>query len=107
MGQRLEQKVQRYWCNNCYRRFSDRTGTPMHRLQKSAEQVERTIKMRSNGMGLRASGRVESLSPTTVGIWEKRLAAQFQDWSPPAPAGSDITIEGMRCIPGEEKPPCL
>jgi hypothetical protein len=75
----------------------------MHRLRKSVEQVERTLKMRSEGLGLRASGRVETLSPTTVGLWERRLAAKLQDWSPPAPAGSDITIEGDEVYTRVEK----
>jgi hypothetical protein len=66
----------------------------MHRLHKSVEQVERVLKMRSEGLGVRAAGRVETLSPATVSLWEKRLASKSQDWSPPAPAGSDITIEG-------------
>jgi hypothetical protein len=66
----------------------------MHRLHKAVDQVERVLKMRSEGLGIRAAGRVENLSPATVSLWEKRLASKSQDWSPPALRGSDITIEG-------------
>lgn len=93
-GRRQDQAVQHYWCIDCNRRFSDRAGTSMHRLHKSVEQVERVLKMRSEGLGVRASGRVETISPASVILWEKRLASKVQDWSPPAPMNSEITIEG-------------
>ncbi len=38
----------------------------MHRIHKSVEQVERVLKMRSEGLGVRAAGRVEILYPVTV-----------------------------------------
>jgi transposase-like protein len=102
-GRRQGQSVQRYWCIDCNRRFSDRAGTPMHRIHKSVEQVERVLKMRSEGLGVRASGRVETISPATVILWEKRLASKVKDWSPPAPAGCDITIEGDEVYTKVEK----
>jgi hypothetical protein len=42
-------------------------------------------------------------SPATVILWEKRLASKVKDWSPPAPAGCDITIEGDEVYPKVEK----
>jgi hypothetical protein len=75
----------------------------MHRLHKSVEQVERVLKMRSEGLGVRASGRVETISPATVMLWEKRLASKVQDWSPPAPTGCDITREGDQVYTKGEK----
>jgi hypothetical protein len=75
----------------------------MHRLHKSVEQVERVLKMRSEGLGVRAAGRVETLSPATVILWEKCLASKAQDWSPPAAVGSDITIEGDEVYTKVEK----
>jgi hypothetical protein len=50
--------------------------------------------MRTEGMGIRASGRVLEKSHTSIMRWEQKLANQSQQWSPPAPAGSDITVEG-------------
>jgi len=45
-------------------------------------------------MGIRASGRVLEKSHTSIMRWEQKVAAQSQQWSPDAPAGGDITIEG-------------
>jgi transposase-like protein len=93
-GRREGQTVQRYWCLDCKRRFSDRAGTAMHGIHKPVEQVERVLKMRSESLGVRAAGRVEAISPATVILWEKRLASKAKDWSPPAPPESGITREG-------------
>jgi transposase-like protein len=89
-GQR--QSVQLYWCIDYNRRFSDRAGTPMHRLHRSVEQVKRVLKMRSEGLGVRASSRVETISPATVILWGKRFASKSQDRSPPTSTGCHITI---------------
>ena len=58
------------------------------------EQVERVLKMRSEGMGVRAAARVEGIAHATVSLWEQRLAQTESEWSPPAPEGSDLTVEG-------------
>jgi hypothetical protein len=44
-------------------------------------------------MGIRTSGRVLEKSHVSTMRWEQKLANQSQQWSPPAPAGSDITVE--------------
>jgi hypothetical protein len=75
----------------------------MHRIHKSVEQVERVLKMRFEGLGVRAAGRVETLSPATVILWEKRLTSKAKEWSPPAPTGCDITIEGDEVYTKVEK----
>ncbi|MEO0377782.1 MAG: IS1 family transposase [Cyanobacteria bacterium P01_A01_bin.17] len=93
-GVRQSQKVQRYWCVDCNRRFSDHANTPMFSVRKPIEQVERVLAMRSEGMGIRAVSRVEHISPQTVINWEKRLAAKVDAWSPPVPEEADITAEG-------------
>lgn len=85
---------QRYLCRDCDKQFSDRTGTPMARLRKPASQVAKVLKMRSEGLGVRATGRVEEVSHSTVIRWEQRLADSAEAWSPPAPANSDMTVEG-------------
>lgn len=48
----------------------------------------------TDGMGLRAAARVLKKSHSVVLRWEKKLAQYEAAWSPPAPAESEITIEG-------------
>lgn len=64
----------------------------MARLGTPAEIVFLAIKMRTEGMGIRAAGRVLE-SHATIICWEKRLATKQKDWSAPAPASEDITVE--------------
>ena len=63
----------------------------MSRLRTPANVVSLAIKMRTEGMGIRASGRVLDKSHTSIMRWEQKLAAQQEQWSPSAPSGSDIT----------------
>lgn len=86
--------IQRYRCKACRNRFNERTGTPMARLRSSREVVSYAIGARTEGMGARAAGRTFGKSHTTILRWEARLANQAQQWSPPAPAGADVTVEG-------------
>lgn len=66
----------------------------MARLRTPALRVERSLKMRTEGLGIRASARVESVSPASIMLWEQRLAGHSQQWSPPVPEQSEITVEG-------------
>jgi transposase-like protein len=62
--------IQHYLCKECRKRFSSKTGTPMARLRTAPEVVALALKMRSEGMGIRASGRVNrkvTLDDYTVG----------------------------------------
>lgn len=99
--------VQNYQCKGCGKRFNERTGTPMSRLRTPANVVSLALKMRTEGMGIRASGRVLEKSHASIMRWEQKLAAEQQQWSPPAPSGSDITIEGDEVYTrvGENLPP--
>lgn len=99
--------IQRYRCKACRRVFNERTGTPMAGLRTSANEVGLALKMRSEGMALRASGRVLGHSHTTIANWEKRVANQEHSWSPPAPETSDLTLEGDELYTrvGENLPP--
>ncbi len=56
-------------------------------------------------MGIRARGRVLEKSHTSIMRWEQKLAAQSEQWSPPA--GADITVEGDEVYTrvGENLPP--
>jgi len=56
--------------------------------------VSLALKRRSEGMGIRDSGRVLEKSHASIMGWEQKLATQSQQWSPPAPAGTAITVEG-------------
>jgi hypothetical protein len=66
----------------------------MARLRSSREVVSYAIGARTEGMGARATGRTFGKSHTTILRWEARLANQAEQWSPPAPAGADVTVEG-------------
>lgn len=66
----------------------------MARLRTSAEVIAMAIKVRSEGMGIRATGRVLGKSGGSIINWEQRLSNQLINWSPSAPAGSEVTIEG-------------
>lgn len=102
-----KREIQHYLCKECRKRFSDKTGTPMARLRTSPEMVAMALKMRSEGMGIRASGRVLEKSHSTIIRWEERVRAQESSWSPPAPTNGDVTIESDELYTriGENLPP--
>jgi transposase-like protein len=83
--------MQNYLCKSCSKRFSERTGTPMARLRTPTSTVSIALKMRSEGMGVRASGRVLDKSHSTILRWQQRVAQQEVEWSPAAPEGGDVT----------------
>lgn len=85
--------MQNYLCKACRQRFSERTGTPMARLRTPPSIVSMALKMRGEGMGVRASGRVLNKSHSTILRWQQRLSEQESAWSPSAPEGSDVTLE--------------
>jgi transposase-like protein len=86
--------IQKYLCKTCGKQFNERTGTPMARLRTPAMVVSLALNVRTEGMGVRATGRCFGKSHSTILKWEQRLAAQLEQWSPPAPDGSDVTLEG-------------
>jgi transposase-like protein len=98
---------QRYRCQACCKRFNEYTNTPMSRLRSRSEIVSSAINVRSEGLGVRATSRCFGKSHATIIRWEKRLAAQVSQWSPPAPKGADVTIEGdeVDTRVGENLPP--
>ncbi len=81
-------------CKGCGKRFNERSGTPMARLRPPPSVVSYAINARTAGMSVRATGRTFGKSHSTIIRWENRLAAQSPGWSPPAPAGRDVTLEG-------------
>ena len=85
--------IQHYLCKDCSKRFSDKTGTPMAGLRTPVAMISIALKMRGEGMGVRASSRVLDKSHSTIMRWESRMVAQAAEWSPSAPQGSEITLE--------------
>lgn len=88
------QVVQKYLCNDCHRRFNDRTGTPMSRLRTPVEIIEIALNARGEGLGVRAAGRVVNRAPSQIIVWEERMSKQLANYSPPAPKGGESTVEG-------------
>lgn len=99
--------VQKYLCNACNRQFNERSGTPMSRLRTPSVIVSAALNVRTEGLGMRATGRSFGKSHSTIMRWEQRLAQQTAVWSPPAPDGSDVTLEGDEVYTrvGENLPP--
>jgi transposase-like protein len=85
---------QRYLCQACSKRFNERTNTPMARLRTPSVVVSAAINVRTEGLGVRATGRSFGKSHSTIIRWERRLAAQVSQWSPLAPNKADVTLEG-------------
>lgn len=79
----------------------------MARLRTPTSIVSIALKMRGEGMGVRASGRVLTKSHSTILRWQQRLAQQADSWSPPAPKGSEVTLENDELYTrvGENLPP--
>jgi hypothetical protein len=79
----------------------------MARLRTPSREVSLALSARTEGMGVRATGRVFGKSHSTILRWEQRLANQVSAWSPPAPVGADVTIEGDEVYTrvGERLPP--
>lgn len=99
--------IQDYLCETCHQRFSDKTGTPRARLRTPSTIVLIALRMRGEGMGVRASSRVLDKSHSTIRGGETRMVAQVEFWSPPAPVGSDVTLEHDELYTrvGENLPP--
>jgi len=75
-------------------RCNQRTGSPMARLRTATLIVSLGLKIRTEGMGIRATVRVIEKSHATIINWERRVAVKESAWTPPAPANGDITVEG-------------
>ena len=77
----------------------------MARLRTPPELVSGVINVRTEGLGVRATGRSFGTSHASIIRWERRLADQDEDWSPPAPEGCEVTLEGDEVCVGENLPP--
>jgi transposase-like protein len=74
--------MQNYLCKDYGKRFSERTGTPMARLRTPTSTVSIALKMRSEGMGVRSSGRVLDKSHSTILRWQLRISHELKDQCP-------------------------
>ncbi|MBF0419462.1 MAG: IS1 family transposase [Magnetococcales bacterium] len=63
-------------CKGCGAIFSETFGTPMENLKSPISKVASALKIRSEGMGLRATGRVMDMDKNTISEWERRFADQ-------------------------------
>jgi transposase-like protein len=107
-GRANAQIIQRYLCKECGKRFNERSGTPMARVRTAPEVISMAMSMRTEGLGIRATGRVLGKpSGSSIINWEKRLSKQQLNWSPRAPEASDVTLEGDEVYTrvGENLPP--
>lgn len=79
----------------------------MARLRTPSVIVCAALNVRTEGLGIRATGRSFGKSHSTISRWEQRLAQQSAQWSPPAPQGADVTVEGDELYTrvGENLPP--
>jgi transposase-like protein len=104
---KTNQVVQQYLCKDCQRRFNERSGTPMKRLRTPVETIEMALKVRNEGLGVRATGRVVGKSASRTTAWEERLSKHLKNWSPKAPRGGKVTVEGDEVYTrvGENLPP--
>lgn len=63
-------------CQSCGTLFSGTKGTPMEGLKSPISKVASVIRVRSEGLGLRATARCFGIHKNTVTEWEKRFAEQ-------------------------------
>jgi len=63
-------------CVECNAIFSETIGTPMEHLKSPISKVASALRIRSEGMGLRATGRVLNMHKNTVSTWEQLFADQ-------------------------------
>lgn len=65
-----------YACECCGQKRSETYGSPAFNLKTPLSKVAAALKLRSEGMGLRATGRCLDCSKRDVSNWESRFAEQ-------------------------------
>jgi len=61
-------------CSECNATFLEITGTPMEHLKSPISKVASVLKIRSEGVGLRVTGRILGIHKNTVSKWEQLFA---------------------------------
>lgn len=85
--------VQRRLCTNCNRSFSERTNTIMHRLRSTTSQVISALHARTEGVGLRAAGRLVKKSHPTIASWEVKAKKLGEKLDQGAPVNYNVILE--------------
>jgi len=60
-------------CTACGEVFSETTGTPMHGIKTPISKVAAALRVRGEGMGLRATARILGTHKNTIAEWEHRF----------------------------------
>lgn len=63
-------------CGDCQTQFSETYGTPMQGLKTPISKIASVIRVRSEGLGQRATARCFDIHKNTVAEWEKKFAGQ-------------------------------
>lgn len=67
---------QLYQCGDCGSLYSELHGSPMAHLKTAISKVASVFRVRSEGLGLRATARCFDIHKNTVAKWESKFAAQ-------------------------------
>ena len=68
-------------CTICGRTRSGRAGTPYHRMRRPASDLDRAVKMSTEGMSIAGIARVLGVHPTTVRRWLEKAGAHVERFS--------------------------
>ena len=60
-------------CTACGAVFSETTGTPMQGIKTPIGKVAAALRLRGEGMGLRATARILGAHKNTIAAWERRF----------------------------------
>jgi transposase-like protein len=63
-------------CDECGDVFSETAGTPARDIKSPISKVSSAVKIRGEGMGLRATGRILGMHKNTVSTWERLFGDQ-------------------------------
>lgn len=63
-------------CSNCEKVFSQTHNIAMERIKSPISTVAATLRLRSEGLGLRATGRILNSHKGTIAGWESKFAEQ-------------------------------
>ena len=67
---------QLFKCGSCNTTFSETSNTAMENIKSPISKVASALILRSEGLGLRATGRVLQANKRTIAEWEERFADQ-------------------------------
>ena len=81
------------WKCSCGKRFSARTGTILNGLRSFKNTVMSALHARSEGCGVRSTGRLVGKAHSAVIGWERRLASSANELEEAVPSDFEVTIE--------------